>query len=422
VSNRFAVTLAATIVAATFAFGEARAEPVGEDGVEPTHSSGTVGGPLSSLFATPTQGTRGVISGEAEYVLWFLVGSKNAFPISTTFPGLPALGELGDEERQNVLASGGRFSIGYWMVQDNAWVTQGIRDLGVEANFLFVGRRSASVSTDTPAQLFRPFFDLNDRIDSGFLVASPGIATGSINAHASIEFWGAEANVWKNVYFNEPGTSCLVDMMAGFRYLNSNSTLDISSVSSFNQTIAAGSPFAPFAGNLLQVTDSFTTRNNFYGGQFGVAVKTIPGDDKINFEASIKIALGNTAEDVSISGNQLRTFANGTTAASNGGLLALPSNIGDHHFNRFSQIPELALKATYPVGSHLRLLAGFSALYWTNMVRPAAQIDRSIDISQIPNDPLAAGATPTGLAHPGVTFKQSDAWLLGINLGVEYRW
>src|SRR5205807_1838370 len=201
-----------------------------------------------------------------------------------------------------------------------------------------------------------------------------------------------------------------------------NSELDISSVSSFSPTIAAGSAFAPFAGNQLRVTDSFTTHNNFYGGQVGIKVKSFQVFDVCTLEGSMRIALGNNSEDVAVSGSQLRFFANGTTAASSGGLLALPSNIGSHHLNKFAQVPEAELKLIYPVGNHLRLSLGFSALYWNNLVRASNQIDRAIDITQIPNNPLAAGAIPTGLARPSVPFTQSDLWLLGINFGVECRW
>jgi hypothetical protein len=420
VSNRYVVMLAA-LISATCALGQAQAQPA-TYAAAPGTCPGACEAPLSSLFNNLYQMGRGDLSAEANYVLWFLAGSKGRFPISTSLPGLPPLGELGDAERQGVLGSGGRFALGYWQIEDSPWVPQGIRDRGGEARFFFVGRRSADLTTDTPTTLFRPFFDLNNRTESGFLIAAPGIGTGSINAHAQVDVWGAEANLWKNVFFDKPGTSFIIDLMAGFRYLNANSALDIASISTFNPTIPAASPFAPFAGNQLLVTDSFSTRNNFYGGQVGIASKALLFDNMVSLEGSARIALGTTSEDVIISGSQFRTFANSTTAVSSGGVLALPSNIGSHHMNKFAQVPELEFKFAFPVGSHLRLLTGFSALYWTNIVRAAAQIDRSVDVTQIANNPLAAGATPTGLARPGVTFTQSDFWLLGINFGVEYKW
>ena len=422
-NQRYALTLAVSLLAANLAFGQAAPPAARETLSMPTEVVGS--GEESPLLVAPVAGPStagGSISARADYVLWFLAGSKGTVPITTLFPGQSPLTQLGDAEEHSLLGSGGRLALGYWVTDDNAWVPQGIRECGAEVAFLVVGRREGDASTDTPSTLFRPFFDLNNRVESGFLVASPGIATGGVNAHAYVEFWGAETNLWKNVYYDKPGTTCAVDLMAGFRYLNSNSALDINSVSSFNPTIAAASPFAPFAGNQLNVNDSFTAHNNFYGGQVGISVKTFPDESNLTFEGSFRIALGTTSEDLSISGSQVRTFANGTTAFSNGGLLALPSNIGSYHHNVFAQIPEAGFKIAYALGRHLELSAGFSALYWSKILRPSGQIDRSIDITQIPNDPLTAGATPTGLNRPSVPFLQSDAWLLGITLGAEYKW
>jgi hypothetical protein len=233
--------------------------------------------------------------------------------------------------------------------------------------------------------------------------------------------WGAEANFWKNVYFNKPGTTTSIDVMAGFRYLNANTGVEINSVSAFSPTIPAG-PFVAFAGNQLSVLDSFATHNNFYGGQVGIAAKTWFADNLMSLEGSLRIALGTTSEDLTIAGSQVRTFANGTTAVSNGGLLALPSNIGNHHTNAFAQVPELEFKLVYPVGNHLKFSTGVSALYWSKVLRAADQIDRSIDVTQIPNFPLAPGATPTGLTAPGVPFTQSALWIVGLSLGVEVKW
>ena len=338
-----------------------------------------------------------------------------------TFSAQTRLGDLSGVENAKGPVSGGRFTFGYWQTEDNPWVPGGIRDRGGEARFFFVGSRSGDISTTVPATLFRPFFDLNDRTILGFLVASPGIATGGINAHAQIDMWGAEANFWKNVYFNKPGTTTSIDVMAGFRYLNSNTGVEINSVSAFSPTIPAG-PFVPFAGNQLSVLDSFATHNNFYGGQVGIKAKTWFADNLMSLEGSFRVALGTTSEDLTIAGSQVRTFANGTTAVSNGGLLALPSNIGNHHMSQFAQVPELEFKFVYPVGNHLEFSTSVSALYWSKVLRAADQIDRSIDVTQIPNFPLTPGATPTGLTAPGVPFTQSALWVVGISLGVEVKW
>jgi hypothetical protein len=434
-SRQWSVALASILVAVNFAFGQAEeAQPMAPpDEVLHSDSHTEIGnqgrgaseGPLSSYFNGVPCRSAGAFSVQPEYMLWFVKGSRANFPISSAgVLGLPdsTVSELADTQVGRGPVSGGRLTFGYWEFEKNPWIPErSIRILGSEMRLFFVPSRSVDFIADTAPELARPFFDVNNRMDSVFLVASPGIATGSIIGRAQVNIWGAEVNVWRNLYYDKPGTTVAIDLMAGFRFLNGNSELDVKSISVFNQTIAAGSPFAPFAGNRLEVMDSFTTRNYFYGGQLG-----IKGQgwflEYLRVEGSFRVALGNTAQDVLIAGSQVRTFADGRTAVSNAGLFALASNIGNHHTNKFSQVPEGDLKVFCPVGDRLTFSLGFSALYWNRVLRAVDQVDRSLDITHIPNFPAAAGATPTGLGRPGVPSGNSDLWVLGLSLGVEVKW
>jgi hypothetical protein len=372
----------------------------------------------------PTRG--GMFTADMEYVLWFLANSNNAAPLATTgaFGSLGAgvVGALGDAEHaRREPASGARLAVGYWEVQDNCLVPDGIREWGPEAVFFFVGQRSASLSNNSFPNIVRPFFDLNNRQESAFIVAAPGLATGGITARAQASIWGAEANVWQNVVTDYFDSTCSLNVMAGFRYLDLDQRFDISSTSTFNQNLAAFPAFLPFAGNTLQVVDSFATHNHFYGGQVGLSAKWWPFS-WMSTEAGAKLALGATGEDLTISGSQVRTLPDSTRIVSPAGLLALRSNSGSFHANQFSQVPELTFKISARASSHLTFSGGFSALYWSRVLRPGQQIDRSLDITQIPNFPGAAGAVPTGLNQPGVPFRQSDLWVLGIQFGMEINW
>jgi hypothetical protein len=381
--------------------------------------------PRSSYFNDLPFRSPGAFSVQPEYMLWFLKGSRSNFPISTTDTlGMPIgnFNEVGDTQVGQGPVSGGRLSFGYWEIGNNPWIPErSIKTLGSEMRLFFVASRSVDFTADTAPNLSRPFFDLNNRMASAFLVAAPGIATGSIIGLANVSVWGAEVNVWKNIYYDKPGTTVAIDLMAGFRYLNGNSEIDVRATSVFNQTIAAGSAFASFAGNRLEVRDTAATRNHFYGGQVG-----IKGQgwfiDYLRVEGSLRLALGNTSQDVTIAGSQVRTFADGRTAISNAGLFALPSNIGNHHNNMFSQVPEGDLKAFCPIGDHLTFSVGFSALYWNRVLRAVDQVDRSLDITQIPNFSAPAGTTATGLGRPAVPLQRSDLWVLGISFGVEVKW
>jgi hypothetical protein len=380
---------------------------------------------LTSLFDNLNHRGHFLVAAEGEYLLWFVKGNNATVPIATAGilgSGNTITSQLGDNDSSKGPTSGGRFTLGYWQFDDNPWAAQGtLRTFGIEARVFLVGNVAANVTADAAPDLFRPFYDLNDQVASGFPVSVPGLMAGEISAHGQFSMWGAEANVWKNAYYDKPGTTYAIDLMAGVRYLNADSELDINSLSTFSDTIPKTSPYASFAGNRLQVSDSFNMHNDFYGGQIGIGLKSWL-IDCLTFEGSLRVAFGDTVQDATIAGSQVRTFANGTTAVSTGGLLALPSNIGTRHNSEFTQIPELQFKANCSVSKQITLSVGFTALYWNRVLRAPNQVDSTIDITQIPNFPTAAGVAPTGLGHPNLPFQQTDLWMLGISVGLEYRW
>ena len=266
---------------------------------------------ITSVFDNLDNHGRFLVTAEGEYLLWFLKGSNPSLPAATagTIGGSGAIAnQLGDTNPAAGPTSGGRFTLGYWQYDNSPWTAQGsVRTFGVEARFFFVGSTSAELNDDTAPTLYRPFYDLNDHVNSGLLVSAPGVANGEINARGQFSMWGAEANVWKNAFYDKPSTTYAVDLMVGLRYLNAASDLDINSMSTFNNVIPAASPYASFAGNRLQVADSFATQNNFFGGQIGIGLKSWLMDT-ICFEGSFRVALGGTSQEATITGSQVRTL------------------------------------------------------------------------------------------------------------------
>jgi hypothetical protein len=64
---------------------------------------------------------------------------------------------------------------------------------------------------------------------------------------------------------------------------------------------------------------------------------------------------------------------------------------------------------------HIRAYVGYTFLCWTDVVRPGNQIDLALNPSQIPTGTL------TGPARPTFTRHESDVWVQGVNLGLEFR-
>jgi hypothetical protein len=431
-SKRFLASLAGLLLGASTAFSQEKdAQPAPSP--EPAPAPHVVALPAhgidtadNAVYPDRYNRNSALFTFDADYLLWFFGNSRNSNVIASTniltAPSTNIVSALGDAEHaQNAPVSGGRVAFGYWQTEDNFWVPGGIRDYGAEAVFFFLGQRGFTVGNGQNPDLIRPFFDLNNRQESGFIVAAPGLATGEITGHVQANLWGAELNGWKNLCYNFPGTYSSVAMLAGLRFLSADESLQVTSTSVFNPVLPPASIFFPFEGNRLTVFDSFSTHNRFYGGQLGIAGKCY-AIERLSLEADFKLALGVTSEDFTVVGNQFRTFANGSTATYTGGLLALPSNIGQFHRDKFAQVPEIDFKLSYWVTNHLTLSTGFETIYWSRIARPGEQIDRQIDITQIPNFPLNAGATPTGLGRPALPFAQSDLWALGLTFGAEIKW
>jgi hypothetical protein len=402
---------------------DAPAQPPGEGAQAPPAE--VMEGPPSPFCSTTVPSTSAGFSAGGEYLLWWLFTRRNTVPLAATASlggGGSVLDRVGEEnvDRNNPY-SGGRFTLSYWLTNDDPWAKRAnVPLLRAETSFFFLGQRSAAFNDELSTTLVRPFFDFNNRTESAVIVAFPGLATGSLAASVKTDLWGAEANVWTNIYYNRPGTTCSVEVMGGFRFLQLNDDIQIARTSLFAQNLQSFPAFLPFAGNTIAESELFATHNSFYGGQVGVTGKLLTGTAIM--EAGLKLAVGATHEEVHIDGRQLRTTPDGRTTALQGALLALPSNIGRFHRDKFSQIPEADLSVTVPMGHHFTFTLGFTALYWSRIVRAAEQIDRVVDITQIPNFPAAASAVPTGARRPGVPFEQTHLFVTGLNAGVAIVW
>ncbi len=360
----------------------------------------------------------GLFSAEADYLWWYVPQHRRSFPLAATaLPKPVVLGTLGDERLDRHGVSGGEFTLGYWLTEEVDVPRQTVRTLGAEFRFFFLGEQhNGMVVADTP-NIVRPFFDLNNDKPSEVIVAKPGLATGNIASAAKQALWGMEANGWNNVYHSD---YLAANVMGGFRYLGFNTEIDIHRASQFQEDLKAFPEFAGFAGNRILEQESFATHNNFYGGQIGVSGRAWL--DPLVLEAVVKLALGATHERIEIQGSQTRILKDGSKVVSPGALLALPSNSGSFSATNFAQVPEFELKAALPVGNRLTFSAGAQALYWSRFARAGDQIDGGIDITQIPNFPGAAGATPLATPRPEVPFRQSSLWVLGATFGVEVTW
>ena len=158
--------------------------------------------------------------------------------------------------------------------------------------------------------------------------------------------------------------------------------------------------------------------NSFYGAQAGLSGSYHRGPWTADLRG--QLALGSTYQSLRIDGNEQIIQPTGTLS-SQGGLLALPSNIGSHHHATFSVVPEVALTVGYQVNPNVRVFVGYDVLYWTGVARAGEQIDPALDVTKIPFF-NSAGLPPAPGNHPQVVFRESDFWAQGLLVGVQFTY
>jgi hypothetical protein len=358
----------------------------------------------------------------AEYLLWRFK-HENAPPLLTTSNGPPNPGILGrpdtsvlvnDQNLPNDTRSGARFTLGFWFPRFDC--------LGMEVSYFFIGQQSRSANFSSPngePVLGRPFTDvLNNNVQGAFLTGGPvgtygfivpGIngANGTFNMTSTSYLWGLEANLRQKLCCGPCG---YLDLLFGYRHLQLTDSINITDV----ENSVAG----PGAGTSVVSHDSFATRNQFNGGQIGL-------DGCWYFwrrcfvGGTVKVAFGDVRQTVTISGDS--TITGSPNPAANGsfpaGVLALPSNIGEFHRDRFAVLPEATLKVGCDLTQHLRFWVGYNVIYLSDAVRAGSQIDLNLNKTLLPgNGPVV------GPPRPAVLFKASDFWAQGVNFGLEYRY
>jgi hypothetical protein len=333
---------------------------------------------------------------EADYLLWTVKGDRLPALVSTGDLGAPGTAVLfGDATVNDRWRSGGQIKAGYWFDPQHNW--------GIEGSFF--GLQDASTgfnasSSGSPV-LARPFFNTQTGLQDTLIVASPGISSGQIAINETSRLWGAGL-----VFRKEVCASCAgrVSALVGYRFLRASDGLTI--VTNQQGNVLALGPFA------VAVTDQFATGNDFNGLDLGLTGESRYGAWTLEWLG--KVAVGGNFSTAQVNGATTLAAGGGAPVAAPGGLLALPSNMGNFSQARFAVVPELALKAGYQVTPQLRIHAGYDFLFWTNVVRPGNVIDTGINAGQIPPGALV------GASRPAPRLDGSNFWAQGLDLGAVF--
>ncbi|HEY4313052.1 MAG TPA: BBP7 family outer membrane beta-barrel protein [Pirellulales bacterium] len=375
--------------------------------------------PLYSPYAPP--GPRHYLNLDA---LGFWVKHDSLPALVTTSPiGTPedtagVIGQPGTSVlygNQNVLGNirpGGRVMGGIWLDDQQTFALEGHYWTLATASTNYSASSVFSNGAASGPILARPFFDSDPSVNaqSALLVAYPGAVVAgvvvnvngsvTVNESSNIQSAGAGAR-WGLGQYTSPGRMFLV---GGYRFFQLNESLSIISRSSL------GLP--PFTAQPnVTVFDYYSTSNNFNGGDVGLAGE-YHFRNRFWFGGESRLAMGNMQETLKIDG-VVAAAASGFTASLPNGLLAQPTNMGTFVQNHFALIPSVDLKVGYHLTPGFRLTIGYNFTYVTRVIRPGAQVDTTVNTSQI------AGAPLVGPANPQALFNQGSLWLQGVTAGFD---
>lgn len=341
-----------------------------------------------------------------EYLSWWLNGHRVPSLLTTSTDtddagilGRPTTRTLfGNELLNEGNRSGGRFTLGCWM--------DPYQDAGLEVTYIYLGDSTDVFESGLTSNsiLARPFFDSGDGVESSWLLAQPGQLQGSATVTAKNQFTSLEALVRRRLFDD---CSSRINMLVGYRYASLRDQLSIN-----DHRVRTGTSAIEPIGTQIDQFDFFEGNNTFHGFEIGFVNEV--HYNNWSLELLTKLALGNTRSEIGIDGHTDLTY-NGTTTTTTGGLLTQATNIGQYQRDNFTVMPELGLTLGYDVTRHLRATVGYSFIYWSKVVRAGDQIDTNVNL------PATAGQLPTGAQQPAASFKTTDFWAQGLNVGFQYN-
>ncbi|MAT70261.1 MAG: hypothetical protein CMJ58_12150 [Planctomycetaceae bacterium] len=441
-----------------------------DDGLDfPMHSHGyEVGCPSCGSMLCPPggcgYGARPIFYARADYLMMWAKGMQtpplvvrgevnegsDAGPADDFFDN--AFIVYGNEEILKGQRNGGRVTLGYWL--------DDYGQLGIEGEYLALGKieeRFVDGGNGMTPIVGRPYIEASTGFFTSELpnlvppgenavedVSFPGVM-GTVTVDSQSEFNSASVRLRRNLccvggcgpecgdcvvgcgsgvdcgsgvgctWLDDPYLPMFargrrhVDLIAGVRWMELDENLRI-----VEDLTATTTPATTFL-----LTDNFATNNEFFGGELGFIWDW--NHRRWSFEFLSKLGLGNTRQQVAISGSNLR---DGVDLKENSGLLAQPSNVGVYERNVFAVIPELGVTLGYDLTERLRFNVGYSFIYWSRVARPGDQIDLNVnsDYLPFPGDTDYTDPNVVAPARPQFVFRDSDFWVQGVTLGFLYQY
>jgi Putative beta barrel porin-7 (BBP7) len=337
-----------------------------------------------------------------DYLCWRAKGGQ-VVPLVSAVVGAPAFATpldaatafaLSSDEINRGPFSGFRLTAGMWLDKP--------RGTGVEAVFMWFPQQTDTTTyADAPgAALARPFLNARTGTPDLFQLSTPtGTVRGAAAVRSSLETDGLELNHLRRrpAMIGEE-----MHLVMGFRYWGLDESLTTEVTSRVNGVTATS-------------FDTFTTRNRFYGVQIGPRLYFY----RNNFSVVVgtKWAVGVMSEESDIRGGSSILVPPGLRFDRPGGVLALPTNIGEYDRTKLAWLRDFSLSVGYCLSPGVTIRLGWDFLWVSNVLRPGGQIDPAVNPTLFP----FGGAAPAGAFRPAQRFDGEIFWMHGVSLGLEVR-
>lgn len=398
----------------------------------------------------------------AEYLLWRLRNAPmppNNVVIPYSLTGMTDFSNTVLYPEGGSMSYGGRNGIrvnaGMWLDPD--------QNIGVDFNYFQLEQRSAGFVnnqiSNTPLDVtvtvipqfsgdgsifnFADFPTIDITVPAELTVTSSGTVT-------PIRFWGAEANLCsKRLFYGNAN----FDVFLGFRFLdleeaftmNQNMRLDVFQQLNYVATSVPPTPANPtglvlpqipsttFQDGaqtivLIQTTDAINTRNQFYGGQAGVAFEWLMRE-RLSFSGYGKVGIGTMNQSTTLTGATSVSSVASTTGSNrdlNLGPVNLPGGVFTPNASpvidsrsKYVVIPEFNLTLGYQLTRAIRASVGYNFLWISSVVRPGDQIAYVRNQTELS---VTGTAVPVLTAQPAYRYQDATFWAQGINFGLEFRY
>lgn len=329
--------------------------------------------------------------GRVDYLLWWRKSIDTPPLVSTG----PLTGDntvlFGGNGVGGESESGGRAELGLWF--------DPCHYRGVVGRFFALGEEEVEFHSNGLTNVARPFIDVTPGSpafgeENALIITAPGGPAGNVDVRMTSEVLGGDVFYRRALRTN---ACSRLDFLIGYQ------------TSRINEDLTIAHQFTE-GGVTITGTDTFDTRNEFHGVELGLLASR--RDCRWTLDVLAKVGLGSMDETVTIRGMETREPPLTTTS---GSLLALPSNIGEYRQDQFAAVPELGVNMSYELNCWLDFTVGYSLIYWSHVLRPGDQIDRTINATQ------TSGGTLDGQARPQFDFVDGEYWVQGINFGLTAR-